>query len=359
MSRLRGPIRVLSIDGGGIRGYAPALVLADLERRRQKLGKPGSLASRFDLVAGTSTGALIALALQAQDGEGGPGRAIKEMRGSGSILGRPAFDAPRRFTCAQVAELYERRGGELFPRHRHESIGLVRQALSSKYDAEPLERFLREALGETRLSQAAGPVLVTSYDPEHDESLVMKNLGDGPDFLARDAARASSAAPTYFPAARIRELPPPGAPELAAGQIRMRTLVDGGLFANNPAMCAWVEARKLRPDARRFLVVSLGTGGAVRAWNIGRLARWGYLDWIDPGKGSPLLAMMGRAQSESVDWMLSHLPGIDYVRLDPDLSADACAIDDASPANLERLRAAALDLIADNEALLEDLAARL
>lgn len=359
MSRLHGPIRVLSIDGGGIRGYAPALVLADLERKREKRGKPESLASRFDLVAGTSTGALIALALQTQAAELEPGRAIGTARGSGAVFGRPAFDAPRRFTCAQVAELYERRGGELFPRHRRESLGLVRQALSSKYDAEPLERFLRETLGESRLSQAAGPVLVTSYDPERDEALVMKNLGDGPDFLARDAARASSAAPTYFPAARIRELPPPGAPEPAVGQNRVRTLVDGGLYANNPAMCAWVEARKLRPDARRFLVVSLGTGGAVRSWDVERLARWGYLDWVDPGKGSPLFAMMSRAQSESVDWMLAHLPGIDYVRLDPDLSAEASAIDDASPANLARLRTAALELIADNEVLLEDLAGRL
>jgi patatin-like phospholipase/acyl hydrolase len=359
MSRLSGPVRVLSIDGGGIRGYTPALVLADLERRRERLGRKDSLASRFDLIAGTSTGALIATAMQAPAGEPGPGRAIEELRGSGALLGRAAFDAPRRYRCADIAELYEQRGAELFPRPRHETLGLVRQALTSKYDVAPLERLLGQALGDLRLSQAAGPVLVTAYDPERDESLVMKNLGDGPDFLARDAARASSAAPTYYPAARIRELPAPGAPEPAAGQVRMRTLVDGGLFANNPAMCAWVEARKFRPDARRFLVVSLGTGGAIRSWNVAHLARWGYLDWIDPGKGSPLLSMMGRAQSESVDWMLSHLPGIDYVRLDPELAADACPMDDASAANLARLRAAALDLIAGNEALLEDLAARL
>ncbi|MBA3509431.1 MAG: patatin-like phospholipase family protein [Thermoleophilaceae bacterium] len=167
-------IRVLSIDGGGIRGIIPALVLAELERRA---GRP--VADLFDLVAGTSTGGILALAL-AQ-----PGRD-----------GRPAR------TAEELVELYETEGPRIFARDLLQRIRSVEGLADERYSAEGLDRALKRYLGDTRLPDALTPVLVTAYDTAAREAVL---LSRDDDLAMRDAARATAAAPTYFEA-----LEPPG-----------------------------------------------------------------------------------------------------------------------------------------------------
>src|SRR3954454_7859950 len=132
-------MNVLSVDGGGIRGVIPAMLLADLEERT---GKPtGEL---FDLIAGTSTGGIIALALTVPGDDGGP-------RGAANDL----------------VDLYLTEGPRIF----HHSIGQMFESglglLDEKYDAAPLEQALEDYLGETRVSEAVTDVMVASYDLEH------------------------------------------------------------------------------------------------------------------------------------------------------------------------------------------------
>ena len=193
-------MNVLSVDGGGIRGLIPAMVLANLEERTGK-----RTAELFDLIAGTSTGGIIALALTV-----------------------PGEDGEPRWTANDLVDLYLTEGPRIF----HHSIGRLLESglglLDEKYDARPLEDALKKYLGEAMISHAVTDVMVTSYDLEHRKPFFFKTdrakVKPEHDWLMREAARATSAAPTYFE------------PEKLTADGEVFALCDGGVFANNPAM---------------------------------------------------------------------------------------------------------------------------
>src|SRR6478609_10263419 len=139
-------MNVLSVDGGGIRGLIPAMVLADLEERTGK-----QTADLFDLIAGTSTGGIIALALTVP-GEGG----------------KP------RWTANDLVGLYLTEGPRIF----HHSIGKQIESglglLDEKYGSKPVEQTLQTYLGDAMISSALTDVLVTSYDLEHRKPFFFK-----------------------------------------------------------------------------------------------------------------------------------------------------------------------------------------
>lgn len=128
------PIRILSIDGGGIRGIIPAMVLAELERRTSR-----PTCELFDLIAGTSTGGILTLALTKPD-----------------AAGKPAYSA------ARLIELYEREGDAIFSPswHRWPIIGFVFHLFEVRYSARSIGRILRQYFGETRLRDVITPVLI-------------------------------------------------------------------------------------------------------------------------------------------------------------------------------------------------------
>ena len=222
------PVRILSIDGGGIRGIIPAMILAELERRA---GRPAC--RLFDLIAGTSTGGVIALAVTKPD-----------------AAGNPAFSA------AELIALYEREGPAIFAPawHRSRILGFLYDLFFVRYSGRSLARVMRRYFGDTRLSQALVPLLVTAYELHTRTPWFFKSdkakQSAADDYPMHVAAYATSAAPTYFPPIRVPAPPPTG----------WYAFVDGGVYAQNPAMCAYVEAHKTYPEARDFLIVSLGTG---------------------------------------------------------------------------------------------------
>jgi patatin-like phospholipase/acyl hydrolase len=187
--------RVLSIDGGGIKGTFPSAFLADLE---DELGQP--IASYFDLIVGTSTGGIIAIGLG---------------------LGIPARD---------ILHFYENKGPGIF--RGSKGLGRLRQLVSAKYDPEPLRAALTEVFGDRRIGESSTRLMIPSLNLETGEVHVIKTAHH-PRFerdykmSAVDAAMATAAAPSYFPTHR-----------LAAGI----PLVDGGMWANNPMGPAAVEA---------------------------------------------------------------------------------------------------------------------
>src|SRR5436189_3870439 len=167
-------MNVLSVDGGGIRGVIPAMVLADLEART---GKP--TAELFDQIAGTSTGGIIALALTV------PGR-----------------DGKPRWTANDLVGLYLTEGPRIF----HHSIGRMLETglglLDEKYDAKPLDESLATYLGDAMISEAITDVLVTSYDLEHRKPFFFKTerTKEKPehDWALHVAACANAPPQTYF-----------------------------------------------------------------------------------------------------------------------------------------------------------------
>jgi patatin-like phospholipase/acyl hydrolase len=295
-------MRVLSIDGGGIRGIIPALVLCHLE---QRTGRP--VAALFDLVAGTSTGGILATALTR------PGA-------------RPA---------SEVLELYRTEGPRIFRRSLAKRITSVDGVLDEKHDDAALNEVLGRYLGDGRLSDATTRVLVTAYDLLGREPWLFKSWRPDRDGTLTDVARATSAAPTYF------EPWPTGS----------LVLVDGGVYATNPAMCAYAEARRLQDDAPS-LVLSLGTGQLTRPITFAQASGWGQLEWV-----RPVIDVVFDGVADTVDYQLRQLmPPEAYLRMQPRLDRASDALDDASPTNLALLQEQARELVAQQSGELDRIA---
>jgi patatin-like phospholipase/acyl hydrolase len=300
-------VRILSIDGGGIRGIIPALVLAEIEDRT---GRPVS--DLFDLVAGTSTGGLIALALTA------PGEA-----------GRP------RWSALQLAGLYEDRGQDIFTVSLFQRIRSAGGLLDERYPSAGVEAALRDYLGDARLKEALTDVLVTAYEtkdrfPFFFRSARARARADY-DFPMREAGRATSAAPIYFEAARVVD---------STG--RAYSLVDGGVFANNPAMCAYVDVIDSEPDAD-VVLLSLGTGELTREYPYEEVRDWGLIEWA-----RPLVNVVFDGVSDTIDYQLQMvLDEGRYWRLQTELTRGRGSddLDDSSRANIEALKETARELI--------------
>ncbi len=187
--------RILSIDGGGIKGVVPAAFLAQLE---EALGE--SVTHFFDLIVGTSTGGIIALGLG---------------------LGMPAAD---------ILHFYERLGPAVFAGNR--LGGALRRLGFAKYHVQPLRQALAATFGEKTLGESRSRLVIPSLNLETGEVHLYKTAHH-PRFevdykeRAVEVALATAAAPTYFPAHRSAK----GIP-----------LIDGGVWANNPTGLAVVEA---------------------------------------------------------------------------------------------------------------------
>ena len=204
---------VLSIDGGGIRGIIPARLLREIETR---MGRP--IPELFDIVAGTSTGGILALGLT--------------LPKAGTTT--PAWDA------AALEELYVEHGAKIFANSLLRKVETVGGLVEERYDIDELERLLRQYFGEAMLSSALTEVVVPSYDltapgPFFFKRSYARDQTHTWDIETWKAARATSAAPTYFDPMNL----PPFEDE---GE---HALVDGGVFANNPTACAYAEALNL------------------------------------------------------------------------------------------------------------------
>lgn len=197
--------KILSIDGGGIRGVFPAAFLAAIEDTL-----PNPIGSYFDLITGTSTGGIIAIGL---------------------AMG---------LSAKEILALYEERGPEIFEQDKGGGRGLFRKArrnvhgavLGPKYDPTALRKALIDTLGDRRLGEARTRLMVPAWHPQTRRVYIFKTAHHArleTDYLslAVDAALATSAAPTYFPQ------------HVTEDEVG---LVDGGVWANNPTGYAVAEA---------------------------------------------------------------------------------------------------------------------
>lgn len=313
-------IRVLSIDGGGIRGIVPALILQRLEEELEKRGQTKPLARLFHLIAGTSTGGILALSLATPDEQG---RA--------------------KYKAADLVNLYRNEGKLIFPNDGVNKLRTLSQAFREKYKPQVLEKVAKDYLGDTKLDETLVPVLVTAFNATQMQIELFRSSkarkSQDQNWLLRDVLRATTAAPTYFGPAQISSL---------GGNPLPSIMVDGGLFANNPALLAFQEARKVYPLARRFEIVSLGTGRELRAHSYDTMKRWGFVDWINPLRSVPLFAMSQEAQNQSVSYTLKHAKGVHYTRFEAPLEGCSTHLDDASDENLQCLEVFAGTLIDRN-----------
>jgi uncharacterized protein len=302
---------ILSIDGGGIRGVIPATVLAEIERLTGR-----QTYELFDVIAGTSTGGILALGLTLPEG----GRA--------------------RYGAAALAALYSEQGDTIFP---YEFLGKIRRFIGPKYPERGRRAVLEERFRDARLSTALTEVLVTAYDIAGRRPFFFRRADaverPGREFRMSDAALATSAAPTYFPPVRLRD----------SEQGRDLVLVDGGVFANNPAMCGYVDRAEGRAPEGDTLIVSLGTGEPQpRAIPYGRARHWGLIGW-----GLRLLDVIFAGVTETTEYELKQILPEGHQRFQPKLPKADEAMD--APANVGDLVRIANALIAERRGDIEAL----
>ncbi len=321
------PMRVLSIDGGGIRGLIPAAMLTEVERIiRERTTPDAQLCDYFDLFAGTSTGGLIVGLMLLPEGT----------HGTNGGCGGPR-------SATEVVEFYQRHAETLFERSPLDRIRRVGGLFDERYGTKGMNRALDTALGlrglpgpEPMVSQLIKPTVITTYNATTDSPYFFKQhraiAADGRDFTIRDMALATAAAPTYFEPVQVSSTKGP-----------LGVCVDGGLAANNPAMCAFAEATNFfGRSAADIAILSLGTGVSTHSFSFDELKDRGLLRWAEP-----IIDMMMAGSDRVVDYQLRQIFGSgevhgegQYLRLQADLSGEdpsVAELDNPDPANVQRL----------------------
>jgi patatin-like phospholipase/acyl hydrolase len=323
MSKL---IKILSIDGGGIRGIIPAKVLSYIEEKTDQ-----RICQMFDLICGTSTGGILALGLTKPD---------------------PNDRTQPHYRAEDLIKIYEEKGQTIFSRNIWQKIHSAWNLTDEKYDSLGIESVLWDYFKDVFLSEALTELLIPSYEIENRDCFFFKTSlakvkRQTHDFLMRQVARSTSAAPTYFEPCRMAAEHDPDDPSDPNKTKPYWALIDGGVFANNPAMCGFAEALSIYGPGQDYLVVSLGTGQLTRPIPYDSARDWGLAGWAQN-----IISVIFDGVQDTVHYQLKQLlPSADgtkkrYYRFQVELDMGMDDMDDASETNLFALQHKADELIA-------------
>ncbi|MFE1744052.1 patatin-like phospholipase family protein [Coleofasciculus sp. H7-2] len=351
--------RILSIDGGGIRGIIPGTILLTLEQKIiQRTGNADAkISDYFDFIAGTSTGGILSCLYLL------PGQTSD-----------PTQPRPR-ITAKSALDIYLENGNRVFATDRYQRLRSGDGILDEKYSAANLEKLILDYCQDTKLSQLLKPCLITSYDikrgkPQFFTQHDARELGDSNDFYVKDVARATSAAPTFFEVTNTQSLSGVSYP-----------LVDGGVFANNPTLCAYAEvhAKFLKTpkgfvqkkhlsskgeqakdvseiSAKDLLILSLGTGRTALNYEYKQAKNWGAAEWV-----RPVIDIMMLGVSQTVDYQLQQIYDCinqpkSYLRIDPLLPKPKTMVqmDNSTPQNVQDLKELGVETVEQNSEKLDD-----
>ncbi|WP_341812167.1 patatin-like phospholipase family protein [Wolbachia endosymbiont (group A) of Conops quadrifasciatus] len=298
---------ILSVDGGGIRGIIPAIILAEIEKRAKK-----PIAEIFDLMAGTSTGGIVAAGLCKKDERGKP-----------------------QYSTNDLVQLYQQYGSYIF------ESSFWRRSIASwlngaQYSYKNIEFILDKYFGKSTIADVSSNLLLTSYDIHNNCPFFFKSWREDRNFIKlKDALRATTAAPTYF-------IPK----HLKINQID-RVLVDGGVFANNPAACAYASGKRLFPNDD-IVLVSIGTGRTNRSIKYTNSRRFGRIGWI-----KPLLHVMFASSLDAINYQLDQVIGDKYIRIQSQLKVASAEMNNITFKNIKYLQQEANATIEDNQELID------
>ncbi len=278
--------RILSIDGGGIKGVFPAAFIAALERTSRLI-----VLDQFDLIVGTSTGGILALGL-----------------GMG-------------FTANQMLDFYRNQGARVFPKSRWKwRLRNLKSLFWHRYDQQPLRTALEAIFGDRTLAEARIKLVIPAISANTGDVYIYKT-SHHPRFVTDlherivDVALATAAAPTYFP------------PHVGRNGV---TLLDGGLWANNPVMVGIVEALAILKQPREAIRV-LSLGCTASPMSLGKMARrsggaaaWAMtaVEWLTHGQ---MISAMNQGR------LL--LGKTSVLRVQPEVQPGLFMLDDASAIN--------------------------
>lgn len=342
--------KILSIDGGGIRGVIPCVILRFIEEQTGK-----KISELFSLMAGTSTGGIIALGLSS-----------------------PGDDGLNKYDADTMLGLYRENGQDIFSGRKKDFLSVIssvhktpKMLFENPYNINKLEQLLSKYFGTAKLSDALTDLLITTYDIEsgrpfyYSSRLAAKKEKEN--FLMTDIARSTSAAPTFFTPLLTRY-----------DKTNEVAFVDGGVFANNPSLLAYSEAKELwkqklkagkafeaevtkDDDDLPFFMLSLGTGFHPQQIDGKDAAKWRAVEWLQP----LLSNIFMNSVAASTDYTMQHLlppyedDTLRYKRLNFEIPEENTAMDDASEKNISTLIELAEDYVKKNEKTLLQVCAQL
>ncbi|CAF3667411.1 unnamed protein product [Rotaria sp. Silwood1] len=284
---------ILSIDGGGIRGLIPAIWISELERRTQL-----SSSSMFHMMAGTSTGGIIAAGLSLPD--------------------KPGIRKPR-YKAVDLVQLYTVHSKRVFS--RSSIIGKIFN-LGVKYTDEGRKTLFEHYFGDTQLSQALTDLVITATTSRScttelfQRSEAINNYRKN--YKLVDVLMCTTAAPMYFPSYRLHDT----------------VFVDGGVQANNPAMCAYTEACKKNIKREDIFILSLGTGDYVPD-PLNPNAKRHLLFWLTHKRDVMKVILNG--PQHNIESQLSNILGSDQYNRWQILLEKPISLDDISKESLDNL----------------------
>ncbi|XP_076959299.1 patatin-like protein 3 [Bidens hawaiensis] len=323
-------ITVLNIDGGGIRGIIPGVILQYLESELQKLdGKEAMLIDYFDVVSGTSTGGLIT-----------------------TMIAAPNEDNRPLFAGKDIVPFYLEHGPKIFKQIGGPFAGLIKllkTLVGPRYNGKYLKDLVTRLLGTTKLSQTLTNIVIPTFDIKNMQPVIFSSFQvprePNMDVQLADVCMGTSAAPTYLPAHYFQN-----------GD-REFNLIDGGMAANNPSLLAIGEVTRqlmkadpyfpsITPlDYTRYLLISLGTGTQKHTpkFDAKMVSKWGVIGWLTNQGSTPLIDAFTQASADLVDihnnTVFEALNSVDnYLRIQDDtLTGDLASTDIATKENLDGL----------------------
>ena len=328
---------VLCIDGGGVRGVIPARLLQEIEERT---GKP--VAELFDLVAGTSTGAILAAGVTAPD---------------------PKNPKKPKLTAKDMLELYHNHAADIFPNSRYKLLMHLAPGTNGFYDPEPFEKTLEKYMGDVKLKDTMTHIMIPATDIKQFKPVWIKHLKGQKDkkhwgtMLLRDAVRASATPPTIFPVRYVHTTPNEKIPDAKD----RHAFIDGTFFGGHMARRAYAEAKKIAPEDAEIVVVQLGTGYVASNSTPDEFNKKSLIDMVTTKSDGPsILSMSFSMFTHDVIGLLKEEIGGNMFEFDGKINTDdpdkpSDSIVDASKENLENLEKFAEKIIDNNEDSLQRL----
>lgn len=332
MAEVKKKFKILSIDGGGLRGLIPLQVIRQIE---EITGEP--IHKSFDLIAGTSTGGLLACALTLQD-----------------------YDSievdKRKYNLEEIEAIYKTRGSDIFPKHNLliESLNNVYKWFRPQFKVKHLDSVLIEYFKDNRITSCLRPIFITSYNIHRNKPIFFttREASLFPDKNSKlvEVCRATSAAPTYFESHNFNY------------DSENIICVDGGVVMNNPSIGALIEVlgnsdyKHYQINGKRLKledisILSLGTGRSNKMLQSSNSKKWGRLKWIKPiidiSTGGPVKI----AHQQIATIFKSSGLESNYLRIDIDIDEKYSEMSDSSENTINYILNEASSQITNNHTL--------
>ena len=309
--------RILTIDGGGLRGVVPLTILKKVEEKiaeinAQKGLKPQKIWEYFDLIAGTSTGGLITCAITLKD---------------------PLTNSSK-YSLNDIMEIYINRGKEIFPQYNglQKLLHNITDIFSPSFSDKGIKKVFRDVVGNARLKDCLKPIMISTYDLTNNIPLFFKwteaQADENLNAELYDICRSTSAGPTYLPGYNFFY------PKNPDTENPDRNCIDGGVYVNNPALAALAEFSKNHKyylpststdtdiDYRSVFVLSIGTGSHSTPIYSNKSKNKGELFWA-----KAISDIMMRGVNLTTDYEMNEMmEKNNYLRLTIDIDNDEHAI---------------------------------